>query len=178
MRTGKGNQQLRCKRQGGFSFIEISVVMIVIGILITAVTLGRNVMRTAEMTSIFTNGVSQWSKSIYIYYERYGRIPGDTGATCNDNASCSNLLANAGLTAGFDGGAARVGYTSAQGVAGFVQLTSVVPAGDKRTAVVTLEDTLGRQGLIAVQGLVNGSTPTTTAPYTMTYTLSQFSAHY
>lgn len=88
----------------GFSLIEIAVVLIIIGIIIGAIVKGKDIMRSAEQKKVYTKFVNAWQLSYMTFYDRTGKILGDT---YNDNAT--------GPAAGQDGEA-----DTAEGASGAV----------------------------------------------------------
>jgi len=90
----RSNKRLSCclRNNKGFSLIEIAVVLIIIGIIIGAVVKGKDIIRSGEQKKIYTKFVSAWQISYLTFYDRTGKILGDT---YNDNAT--------GAAAGQDG---------------------------------------------------------------------------
>jgi prepilin-type N-terminal cleavage/methylation domain-containing protein len=67
--------------QNGFSLLELSIVLVIIGLLTGGVLLGRNLVHAAEMRSILTQFKS-FQTAVIIFEEKYGGLPGDlTNAT-------------------------------------------------------------------------------------------------
>jgi len=65
---------MRARR--GFSLIELSVVLIIIGLLLAAVVKGRNLIRSAELKKFYNTFVKQWELVYNSYYDRTGRVLG------------------------------------------------------------------------------------------------------
>lgn len=73
--------KLRSKRQqGGFTLVEMAVVLVIIGVIIGAVMIGRDVQRNAEYTRIKQKFVDQWLVSYNSYHQRLGSPIGDNQA--------------------------------------------------------------------------------------------------
>lgn len=72
-RTGRSSQ-----RQQGYSLMEITVVMAVIGLLLGGVSMGREVMREAEYKRIYSKFVMPWKQSYDLYSQRTGVVVGDS----------------------------------------------------------------------------------------------------
>lgn len=86
------------RRQGGFTLVEMAVVLVIIGVIIGAVMIGRDVQRNAEYTRIKQKFVDQWVVTYNSYHQRYG-------APIGDNQSAPQLMVNgANYTTGFSGG--------------------------------------------------------------------------
>ena len=73
--------QMRSKRhQGGFTLVEMAVVLVIIGVIIGAVMIGRDVQRNAEYTRIKQKYVDQWVVAYNSYHQRFGAPVGDNQA--------------------------------------------------------------------------------------------------
>jgi prepilin-type N-terminal cleavage/methylation domain-containing protein len=64
--------------QSGFTLIELSVVLAVIGLIIGAMAIGKDVQRNAEFTKVKNKFVDQWEQSYNQYYLRTGVVLGDS----------------------------------------------------------------------------------------------------
>lgn len=70
--------QARPKRaQSGFMLIELAMVLAVIGLIIGAVAIGKDVQRNAEYTKIGNKFLDQWKMAYDQYYQRTGTVLGD-----------------------------------------------------------------------------------------------------
>lgn len=81
------------RRQGGFTLVEMAVVLVIIGVILGAVMIGRDVQRNAEYTRIKQKFVDQWVVSYNNYHQRLG-------APVGDNQSAPRLMVNG---ANYDG---------------------------------------------------------------------------
>ncbi len=84
------------RRQGGFTLVEMAVVLVIIGVIIGAVMIGRDVQRNAEYTRIKQKFVDQWVVTYNSYHQRYG-------APIGDNQSAPQLMVNGINYTGFSG---------------------------------------------------------------------------
>lgn len=64
-------------RSGGFTLVEMAVVLVVIGVIMAAVMIGRDVQRNAEYTKIRQTFVNQWALAYNTYVQRTGVPIGD-----------------------------------------------------------------------------------------------------
>ena len=93
-------------RQRGFSLIELSVVLIVIGLIVGAVAVGRDLQRSAANQRLSTDFIQGWQLAYEAYFNGVGRPPGDnaTSPTGRINASgtelCDTAMINTFLAAG------------------------------------------------------------------------------
>jgi prepilin-type N-terminal cleavage/methylation domain-containing protein len=63
--------------EAGFTLLEMAVVLIVIGIILGAVAIGKNVQRNAEYHRISNKFVFEWKKGYDEYFTRTGVVLGD-----------------------------------------------------------------------------------------------------
>ena len=98
------------QRQTGFTLVELGVVLLVIGLLLGAAAIGRDLQRGAANQRLSTDFVQGWQLAYEAYYNGVGRPPGDdaTNPTGQVNGVtvpaqtrlCGAALVNAFLAAG------------------------------------------------------------------------------
>lgn len=98
------------RRQSGFSLLELSVVLVVIGVLIGAVAVGRDLQRSAANQRLSTDFVQGWQLAYEAFFNGVGYPPGDNPVAptgqINGNVTpagselCGNAMINTFLAAG------------------------------------------------------------------------------
>ncbi len=71
------------KENKGFTMIEMAIVLIIIGIIIGAVVKGKDIIRSGEQKKIYTKFINAWQTAYLSFYDRTGKILGDTYHTAN-----------------------------------------------------------------------------------------------
>ncbi len=98
--------RLAKRRERGFSLLELSVVLVVIGLLIGAVAVGRDLQRSAANQRLSTDFIQGWQLAYEAFFNGVGRPPGDnalapTGrVNAGGAALCGADMINAFLAAG------------------------------------------------------------------------------
>jgi prepilin-type N-terminal cleavage/methylation domain-containing protein len=64
-------------KQRGFTLVEMSIVLVIIGLILGAVSIGKDLQRNAEYAKIKQKFVDQWVQAYNTYYERTGVVIGD-----------------------------------------------------------------------------------------------------
>ena len=138
--------------QGGFTLVELSVVLAVIGLIIGAMAIGKDVQRNAEYTKVKNKFIDQWEQSYNQYYQR-------TGVVVGDSQIAPRLMVNG------------LGYTVAAGVPISGGDMTAVAAGDvprvcdkadgggmttRGTAVTTLRTLMTQTGVRMPPGRAEG----------------------
>lgn len=65
-------------KQGGFTLIEMAVVLVIIGLILGAVSIGKDLQRNAEYKKVKQKFVDQWAQAYNEYYEKTGVVLGDS----------------------------------------------------------------------------------------------------
>lgn len=86
---------LRSRVQRGFTLVEMAIVLAVIGLIIGAIAIGKDVQRNAEYTKIKNKFVDQWEQAYNAYYQRAG-VLGDSQTSPRLMVNGSNFAAAAG----------------------------------------------------------------------------------
>ncbi|MBF0588534.1 MAG: prepilin-type N-terminal cleavage/methylation domain-containing protein [Magnetococcales bacterium] len=164
-------RSIRNKREGGFSLIELAIVLVIIGLIISAVTIGKDTMRSAELNKLWTGLVSPYIQSSYGYYAKIGKMP-----DCTAGTDCTTAFLKLGLYGKVTADESMT-YNKADGATATVSLTSIKPktANPRHLELVFGDtDTTNNEGLNAIIGYTGGVIATNA----ITITLTQFAADY
>jgi prepilin-type N-terminal cleavage/methylation domain-containing protein len=139
--------------QSGFTLIELTLVLAVIGLIIGAIAIGKDVQRNAEYTKVSNKFLEQWKMAYDQYYQRTGTVVGDcqqaptymingSETTIGGTGACQRTggQAVAGIPENFGGTGAKV--CEGQGYA-----NNQAGAGDTALAVQTLRTLMTRHGV-------------------------------
>lgn len=83
-------------KQKGFTLIEISIVLTIIGLIVGGIFIGQSLIRNAELQSVISD-VKRYENAIQLFKEKYKYLPGDMpNATSfwGADSSCPNTAAN------------------------------------------------------------------------------------
>lgn len=91
-------------KTSGFSLVELSIVLVILGLLVGGVLSGRALIRAAELRNITTE-FSEWQTALNTFKTRYNALPGDmpnatsfwgNAATGASSGQCAAPLTDAG----------------------------------------------------------------------------------
>jgi prepilin-type N-terminal cleavage/methylation domain-containing protein len=143
---------MRSSKQGGFTLVEIAIVLVIIGLLLGGILKGQEMITQAKIKNSIAD-FSGISAAYHGYQDRYRALPGDdAGATRWSGATAGN--ANGIVLGGYNAACATATDETCQWWdhlrrAGFV-------AGSGKTQPFN-----AFTGIIGVQTGSNGGTPTT-----------------
>lgn len=87
-----------CKKQNGFTLVELAIALMVIGLLIGGVLKGQELINNARITRLVKD-VNDYDTAVMIFRNTYGGLPGDLRKPSRvpncDTAPC-NSMANVG----------------------------------------------------------------------------------
>lgn len=85
------------KRQGGFTLIELSIVLVIIGLIVGGVLVGQEMIKAAEMRGFITQ-IEKISTAINTFRGKYNGLPGDLSSATNFFTGATNGDANGVIT--------------------------------------------------------------------------------
>jgi len=68
------------RSKSGFTLVEMALVLVVIGLILGAVSIGKDMQRNAEYKKFKQKFVDQWVSAYNQHYDRMGYLPGDDPA--------------------------------------------------------------------------------------------------
>ena len=87
------------KNQAGFTLVEMSVVLLVIGLILGAVSIGKDLQRDAEYIKIKQKFIDPWVTSYNTYYQRSGVVLGDSQVAPTFFVDGGHLATDRGIVA-------------------------------------------------------------------------------
>ena len=94
------------EKKSGFSLVELSIVLVILGLLVGGVLTGQSLIRAAELRAVTTE-YSRYITAVQSFRDKYFALPGDmnnatafwgaahaTPATCNTTSSSTALTCN------------------------------------------------------------------------------------
>ncbi len=118
--------------RSGFALIELSIVLVIIGLIIGGVMVGKNLIRSSELQSIATDK-ERLVSAVYNFQTKYNALPGDfDGAQTmwGAAASCSSAQTTAATCNGNGDGKININSPSGtRGNEGFLMWKHLANAG-------------------------------------------------
>lgn len=81
--------------QSGFSLVELSIVLVILGLLTGGILAGQSLIRAAELRAVST-GIGKYQTALHTFRDKYFALPGDmtnatkfwqSGTSCPSNSS-------------------------------------------------------------------------------------------
>jgi prepilin-type N-terminal cleavage/methylation domain-containing protein len=86
-------------QENGFTLIEISIVMVIIGLIVGGVLVGRDMIRTAELRATLSQ-IEKYNSAVNTFRIKYGELPGDMSSR---NATAFGFAARGSFAGEGDG---------------------------------------------------------------------------
>lgn len=64
------------KKQHGFTLVELSIVLVILGLLAGGILAGQSLIQSAKLNKI-TSDINQYKTAVLIFEDEYGELPGD-----------------------------------------------------------------------------------------------------
>ncbi len=106
------------KKKSGFSLIELSIVLIIIGLLIAGITGGASLIKSSELRTIMSEARA-YAVSVNAFYTQFNAYPGDYGTSVG---GVSTALGDADGTIEYYSSATPSGGTKSEGAAAWIHL--------------------------------------------------------
>ncbi|MCK9175622.1 MAG: prepilin-type N-terminal cleavage/methylation domain-containing protein [Desulforhopalus sp.] len=145
----------RLRQQQGFTLIEMAIVLVIIGLIIGAMSVGKDLQRDAEYQKVYQKFAAAWKQDYDLYYQRTGVVLGDRqeAPTYMINGSEAVLNNLSGAKAGVPVNYSNTGKRICHGQ-GYV--ANSVGAGDASLATQNLHDLMDNIGLRMPPGRAEG----------------------
>ena len=101
---------MKKKTQKGFTLVELAIVLVIIGLIVSGVLVGQDLIKAAELRAT-TRQLQEFQVAVNTFIGKYGSIPGDADSDkfglCDGEddspTGCSAVATAAGATTGCDG---------------------------------------------------------------------------
>jgi prepilin-type N-terminal cleavage/methylation domain-containing protein len=77
-------ERFKNRQKGGFTLVELALVLVIIGLLITGILKGEALIRNAKVKNL-VNQKETLTAAFYTYYDRYNYYPGDAPNPAGNN---------------------------------------------------------------------------------------------
>ncbi|MFT4746031.1 MAG: prepilin-type N-terminal cleavage/methylation domain-containing protein [Congregibacter sp.] len=156
------------KLQQGFTLIEMAIVLVVIGVILGAVSVGKDLQRNAENQKIFQKFIGSWKQVYDQYYSKAGVVIGDSQVAPTYMVNGFEASIGIGGIAGGNVGNTDGAVAGVPGVTGTYSNTglkvchgqgyaeSSVGSGDAQLAQQDLHELIDRIGLRMPSGRAEG----------------------
>ena len=142
------NSRRTTRAQAGFTLVEMSVVLLVIGLILGAVSVGKDLQRDAEYTKIKQKFVDGWASAYNGYFLRSGVVLGDSQTAPSFMVNGDNIL--------FKGISAAGGDMTLSAEPAAICDSTTAPLTTRATPIATLYNEMDRHGVRMPPGRAEG----------------------
>jgi len=158
--------KLKKGQQGGFTLIEMAMVLVIIGLILGAISIGKDLQRNAEYAKVKQKFIDQWAQAYNQYYYKTGVVLADSqiAPTLAINAlsvgEINSAIHNAGISNYADLTAgevpARICFEDANVDIHDSSYTTIDPALDRTATTIDLHDYFDIEGIEMPPGRAEG----------------------
>lgn len=94
---------ISCMRNSGFTLLELSIVIVIIGLIVAGISAGQSLVRQAQLRQ-FTSNINQYKVAINSFTLQYDALPGDMDNTTSYWPTASTADGNGDGNVNFDAG--------------------------------------------------------------------------
>lgn len=113
------------RQNNGFTLVEMALVLIIIGIIIGAIVKGNDLVRSAEQKRIYSKFLSDWRLAYMNFYDRTGKILGDTYNTADATTGQDGRADTSAATSSSPTEAGQGGLSTSTSTTVYLGLTDV-----------------------------------------------------
>jgi prepilin-type N-terminal cleavage/methylation domain-containing protein len=89
------------KKNSGFTFIEIAIVVVIVGLLLAGITAGSEIMNSSRVSKVVTDA-NIYKSAVITFRDNYNAMPGDLSTATSywgkDTSKCNSADGNASAT--------------------------------------------------------------------------------
>lgn len=90
------NRNSANEAQAGFTLIELSIVLVIIGLIVGGILIGQDMIKSAELRATVTQ-LERYSAAVNTFRSKYNGLPGDLANYSNFNFQATGRTGGAGL---------------------------------------------------------------------------------
>src|SRR5262249_26026143 len=95
--------------QAGFTLIELSIVLVIIGLIVGGIPVGQDMIKAAEIRGIISQ-IQKYDSAVNTFRTKYGYVPGDVPSTVAGNLDFFAVTSASANTQGYGDGNGLIEY--------------------------------------------------------------------